>query len=138
MQQHHENFSSKKVGSIKDRTFGIITSVLLTLVSIYLFFQGSHLYEWTGSTVVLILLISIIRPNWLGPIKVIWLRIGSFIQYLVNQIILGLIFYTVILVTKLILKFLKKEPIKLKINKELKTYWIEKEKNRQNNFENQF
>ena len=137
-QQHHENFSSKKIDSIKDRTFGMIISALLALASIYLFFQNSQFYKWTGLTTVLVLLISIIKPSWLKPIKIIWSKVGSFIQHLVSQVVLGLIFYTIILTTKLILKFLKKEPIKLKINKELKTYWIKKEKNYQNNFKNQF
>ena len=55
------------------------------------------------------------------------MRFGLFLGRIFSPIVLGLVFFTIITPTGLLMKLFKKNLLNLSFNKE-KSYWIEKEK----------
>ena len=67
-----------------------------------------------------------LNSKLLTPLNKIWFKFGVFLGEKLSPIIIGIIFFTVVTPTGLLMKIFKKDPLRLKKTKD-KTYWIEKE-----------
>ena len=56
-----------------------------------------------------------------------WMKIGEFIGYYITKLLLGLMYYTVFTVYRLIARLLRKDLLDLKMGDDIETYWKEKE-----------
>jgi hypothetical protein len=123
---------AKKQNSKFGYTIGIALLVLAALRALV-----KHKYGWIlpGIGVVLILL-ALITPLWLNPLRIVWDKIGHVLG-IINTYILLTIFYFVILTPlSLIMRLFGKDILKLKRNKP-DTYW-EATAPKNSGMENQF
>ena len=67
-----------------------------------------------------------LRPKLLAPLNRIWTRIGRFLHHIANFVILTLLFYLVITPTGLALRLLGKDPLRLRFEPGVRSYWIER------------
>ena len=64
------------------------------------------------------------RPKLLKPLCFLWTKIGFLLHHITNPIIMGLLFYCIITPAALLLKFNKKNLLKLKFEPASQSYWI--------------
>jgi hypothetical protein len=60
----------------------------------------------------------------LTPLNRLWMRFGLFLHQIVSPIVLGLVFFTVILGMGRVLRWLGKDPMRRTFDKDASSYWI--------------
>ena len=57
-----------------------------------------------------------------------WRKLWETISYIITKLLLGLMFYTVFTLYRLIAKLMKKDFLDVKMGEDVRSYWKEKEK----------
>jgi len=64
-------------------------------------------------------------PNILGPVHTVWMKIGAVLGFVNTRIILGIIFLALFTPTAVVLKLLKKDPMRRTFDAQAASYRIE-------------
>ena len=106
--------------------FGYGWAVILTVIALRLWMK----HGVSASKIVLLtiafsfLLVSAWRVEFLKPVYKIWMAVGHKISFVISTIILSVLFYTVFLVTGLIVRLMGKDLLNRTIQPELNSYWL--------------
>ena len=119
-----------------NRSFGIVFFIVFLIICIYPLIDGEKLRIWSLIISVIFLILGLLNSNILTPFNKLWFKFGIFLGSIVSPIVMGIIFFTVVTPTSLIMKILKKDILKLKKNKN-QSYWIDKLDNK-SKMKNQF
>ncbi len=105
------------------KEFGIIVGILFPVIIGWLIpILNNHPFRlWTLFVGLPLLLIAIINPLKLNPIYKNWIKLGNLLGYINSYIILGIIFFTIMLPTSFIMKIVRYDPLRLRKIK-IKTY----------------
>lgn len=57
-----------------------------------------------------------------------WKKLWEIISYIITKILLGIMYYTVFALYRLIAKLLRKDFLDVKLGEDVKSYWKEREK----------
>jgi len=127
--------TNKKIPTNKN--FGITFSIFFLIIGAY---------TWTTDNkeiviiflvlAVLFLILGLLNSSFLTPLNKFWMKFGFFLSKIVNPIILIIIYYAIVFPTGLLLKLLKKDILNLNIDKQKKSYWVNKKNT--SDMENQF
>ena len=90
-------------------------------------FGDSGMRLWSASAAAAICLAALVRPVFLAPANRAWMKFGLLLHRIVNPLVMGLIFYLTVTPTGLIFRALGKDPLRLRLDPEAKTYWIDRE-----------
>ena len=71
------------------------------------------------------LVLGLLNSKILSPLNKIWFKFGIFLGKIVSPLVMGLIFFVVVTPIGILMRFLNKDLLNLKFNKN-STYWIEK------------
>lgn len=109
-----------------DKSFGITFAVVFAIIALapllgkqsprYLFLIFSAGF----------LVISFTVPHVLAPLNKLWTKFGLILHKITTPIIMGAIFFIVITPTGLIMRALGKDILKMKLDKNAGSYWIER------------
>jgi hypothetical protein len=123
----HESYSRDEivVGS-SDRSFGVVMTVGFAVLSLLNWWHDGHLWRWTASIAALFFAAVLFYPPVLGPLNRLWLKLGLLLHKVVNPIVMGLLFFGIVLPTGLIMRALRKDPLRLKRQPDANSYWIER------------
>jgi len=134
----------KKVIALADkrelRKFGITLGIISMVISLFLFWKNNNAAEYFLYCGVTILFLGVVFSGILKPIYIIWMGFATIMGFFMTRLILTLLFSLVFTPVGLILRLLRRDPLKEKIDKKAKTYWIKRENNDLNpkSAENQF
>jgi hypothetical protein len=123
----HEDFSRKQeLERSSNRTFGIAFSALLLVFGLSPLLRG-HPVRPVGLVAAAVLLtISGAAPWLLEPLNHGWLRIAAVLQIVSNTIVMALLFFLTLTPIALVMRIVKRDPLRLHWNRNLQTYWIER------------
>ena len=119
-----------------NRSFGIVFFLVFLIISLYPLVNNENLRVWSLILSLIFLVLGLIKSKILTPLNKIWFKFGLLLGGIVSPVIMGFVFFLVVLPTGIIMKLLRKDILSLKKN-EKKTYWI-KRKNPPNSMKNQF
>ena len=68
---------------------------------------------------------TLLKPQFLGPLNRIWAAFGAVLHKVVNPIIMGFLFYLIVTPTSLLMRLMGKRPLDLQFEHQRKSYWIE-------------
>jgi hypothetical protein len=109
-----------------ERSFGIVFTVVLALVGLWPLFSRAHpRYSFLLAAAVL-LAVSFLAPQALRYPNRLWHRFGLLLNRIVSPLVLGLIFFTTIVPTAVLMKLAGRDPLRLKRDSDASTYWIER------------
>lgn len=126
----HENLSRKsKIRGASDRSFGLWFAALFGILGLWpLIHRGS---TPTGkarfpslAVGAAFALIAAFRPAWLRPLNALWTRLGFLLSRVVDPLVLALLFYLVVTPAAVILRWMGKDSLKLRYEKDAPSYWI--------------
>ncbi len=125
----HEDFTrhDEPGGSISNRAFGVALSTLAFVIFIRSILGRGKTAMWALFLCAGMLLVTWIRPRLLAPICRVWSRLGRALFTAVSDLALIIIYYGVATPTALIQRALGKDPLRLRRESALSSYWIERE-----------
>ena len=112
-----------KAGS--NRSFGIVFFVVFFLIATYPLLSKGDIRLWSLFISIIFLILGILNSKILSPLNKIWFKFGIFLGKIVSPLVMGLIFFVVVTPIGILMRFLSKDLLNLKFNKN-STYWIEK------------
>jgi len=123
----HEDFSREHVikGS-SDRSFGLVFAGFFALVGFWPLVHGESPRWWSIGLGAAFLVVAYARPSLLAKPNLWWMKFGLLLAKIVNPIVMGLVFYLTVMPTAVIMRIMGKDPLRLKLDRSAKTYWIER------------
>lgn len=109
------------------RQFGLTTGAIIVVLFALLFpwvFDATSMPLWPWILASLLWLPALFIPSVLRPVYTIWMKIGHGIGWVNTRIILGVLFYVMILPMGLIMRLLGKDPMARKRDKSASSYRI--------------
>ena len=110
-----------------DRSFGVVFTIVFLIVALWPLPGGGPARLWALAIAAAFALISLLRPRLLAPLNRAWTRLGLTLHKVVNPIVLGLIFAITIVPTGLVFRLLRKDPLRLRRDPALDSYWIRRD-----------
>ena len=112
----------------KSREFGITFFEIFFLIFLFIFFKNDEANIYLFIISIIFLILGILNAKILLPLRYIWIKFGIYIGKVISPIVIFIIYFSVILLTKITLTIFKKDILKLKFNKNLDSYWEERKK----------
>jgi len=124
----HESYERKEdVQGSSNRSFGLVFAVVFAIVGIFPFAFGGVIRLWSLAVAAVFLVLALAAPAILAPLNRLWLKFGLLLHRVVNPVVLGIMFFAVITPTGLLMRLCGKDPLRLKFDKSVKSYWITRE-----------
>ena len=109
-----------------NRNFGIVFFVVFFVISLYPLTYNGDITRWSLVISIIFLILGLINSKILTPLNKLWIKFGILLGRIISPIVMALIFFVVVTPIGLIMRLLRKDLLKLKYNKNIKSYWIEK------------
>lgn len=107
-----------------DKAFGWVFSIVFLIISFLPVLSGNQPYVPTFVIAVSFAVVSLAKPILLRPFNIVWFKFGLFLHKIVSPIVLTAIYVIAVVPTALALRLLGKDPLRLKIDNEVGSYWI--------------
>lgn len=117
------------------RSFGFTSSLIIILlfgaIIPYLLSREIPTWPWVAGAILGIW--AIVAPEWLNPVYRTWMKFGHLMNLINTNIILGILFYGIILPVGLLMKLLGKDPMHRKFDHKISSYRINSQKEERDN-----
>lgn len=110
-----------------DRSFGLVFTVVFSLIALWPLFGGGPVRLWALALAAAFLLAALAWPKVLAPLNRLWFRFGLLLHRIVSPIAMGIIFFGAIMPMGLAMRALGKRPLRLDLDPSAKSYWIPRE-----------
>ena len=123
----HEDLRRKhELTGSTERAFGLAFAALCTAGAGIGWWIGSRYTVLWGSAASLFLGFTLLWPRALKPLNRLWFRFGLLLHRIINPLLMGVLFYFVVAPTGLALRAFGKDLLRLRLDRALNTYWIER------------
>ena len=120
-----------------EKSFGVVFSIVFFIVALYPLINSEGLRIWALVVSATFLLLAYVAPKILSLPNKLWFKFGLLIGSIVAPIVMTLVYFVTVLPTGLIMCLLGKDLLKQKLDKNAKSYWIQR-KERMGSMKNQF
>ena len=123
--QHEQLKDFQNTLSISNKNFGIQLSIIFFII----FLIRLYLNFFNILEIILIFLsvffitISFIKPSLLNHIRIIFSQLARILAKIINPIIMFIFYLFIFIPFGIVLKFFHYDPLKERINENLKSYW---------------
>jgi hypothetical protein len=119
------------------KSFGIVFSMLFLLVALYPLINSESLRIWALVVSIIFFLLAFLAPKILVLPNKLWFKFGFLIGSFVAPIVMAFVYFVTVVPTGFIMRLLGKDLLKQKLDKNAKSYWIER-KEPMGSMKNQF
>ena len=119
-----------------NRSFGILFFIVFSIISIWPVLSGGELRLWSFILAIIFLIMGITKSRFLTPFNIAWIKFGELLGVIISPLIMGLVYFLVVLPIGILMRVLGKDLLSLKFNKNIETYWNNKKV--KTNFNKQF
>jgi hypothetical protein len=109
-----------------EKSFGIVFSIVFLLVAFYPLINSEEIHLWAIILSAIFLFLAYFMPKILSIPNKFWFKFGILLQSIIAPIVMALLYFLTVLPTGLIMRLLGKDLLKLKLDKNAKSYWIER------------
>ena len=117
----------KEIKLPTNKNFGTVFFLVFLIISLFPFLKNENIRIWSIIIALIFLVLGLLNSKILTPLNKIWFRFGIILGNFVSPIVMGIVFFTIVTPTSLIMRVLGKNLLNLKKGNK-KTYWIEKSK----------
>lgn len=130
----------KKKENLKssNKSFGIVFFLFFLVVSIFSFNNNNNNSYYLIIISIIFLFLGLRNSQLLTPLNKLWIKFGFLLGKIISPIVMAIVYFSVVFVTKIFLVLIKKDILNLKLDKNIKTYWVNKNNNEKSNMKNQF
>ncbi len=124
----HETMKrDEEVKGSSDRAFGMVFTVVFVIVGLWPLTGGGSPRIWALIVAGVFGAAALMYPTILAPLNRLWTRFGLLLHKITNPIIMGLVFFVTVTPSALIMKMMGKDPLNRKIDRNAKSYWIDRQ-----------
>ena len=109
-----------------DKAFGVVFCAVFVVIALYPLVAGAPVRLWALGLAALFLIAAFFLPRVLSPLNRAWTRIGMAMHRVVSPVALFVVFCLAVLPTGLLMRLLGKDLLRLRLEPESDTYWIER------------
>ena len=125
---HHEHFDrEEEVKGSSDRSLGFVFSGFFAIVAVLKWWHDNPNAIWWLVAAAVVLTIALIRPQVLGPLNKLWIRLGLVLYKVVNPIVMAFLFFVVIWPIALLMRLTGRRPLPYQFDPNAKSYWVPRE-----------
>jgi len=117
----------KEIKLPTNKNFGTVFFLVFLIISLFPLLKNENIRIWSIIIALIFLVLGLLNSKILTPLNKIWFRFGIILGNFVSPIIMGIVFFTIVTPTSLIMRVLGKNLLNLKKGNK-KTYWIERSK----------
>ncbi len=114
-------YRTTRLGS--NRSFGLVFAGFFALVSLWPLLRHEPLRLWALGIAFVFLALGLFASDWLAPLNRIWFKLGLALHAVVSPVILGLLYFAILVPFAQILRWRGHDALRLK-QSEAATYWI--------------
>src|SRR5262245_16761052 len=107
-----------------ERSFGMVFAGVFAIIGTWPLLRGHEPRLWALPLAALFLLAGLFTPNLLRPLNVLWTRFGAVLHHIVAPLVMGAVFFLVVVPVAMIIRRFGKDPLRLK---PANSNWIERE-----------
>lgn len=111
-----------KIGS--ERGFGIVFAVVFALLAMWQLWVGRPWGWGLLAVAVAFLALGFLAPDVLAPLNRMWFKFGLLLHRVANPVILGILFYAVVMPTGFLMRAAGKRPLNLELDDKADSYWV--------------
>jgi len=123
----HSQKHALEVKEPSDRAFGIVISAVFAIIALYPLLGSGSIRIWSLVIAGIFLLLALAIPDVLAPANKLWMKFGEMLHRIVSPIALGFVFYATVLPTGLVMRLLRKDPLRLRLDPKAESYWIRRD-----------
>ena len=115
--------------NISNKSFGLLFFVAFLLIGLYPIYKGNNPNIYFLLISLPFLVLGLLNSKILTPLNKAWIKLGEVLGMIIAPIIMALVYFVVLTPISLIVRILGKDLLKIKFNKKLASYWIDRKKN---------
>jgi hypothetical protein len=124
----HESFDRKApVSSSSNRAFGLVFGAVFAIIALWPWVFGGQIRIWSAVVGAVFVLVAWLWPAVLAPLNRVWTRFGLLLHRVVSPVVLGVMFFVVITPMGLVMRALGKDPLRLRLDRNARSYWIDRQ-----------
>ncbi len=123
MSEKTSYFSTQKNS---EKSFGIVFSIVFLIISLYPLISSEGLRIWAFIVSAIFFLLAFAAPQLLALPNKLWFKFGILLGSIITPIVMVFVYFITVLPTGLIMRLLGKDLLKQKLDKDAKSYWIER------------
>ena len=120
-----------------EKSFGVVFSIVFLIVALNPLINSEGLRIWALVVSIIFFLLAFLAPKILVFPNKLWFKFGLLLGSIVAPIVMAFVYFVTVLPTGLIMRLLGKDLLKQKLDKNAKSYWIER-KEPMGSMKNQF
>lgn len=124
---HEDLQRTQEIEGSSDRGFGLVFTVIFVIVGCWPLFYGEAPRWWAFGVATVLAVITIFRPAVLARPNALWTKFGIFLGNVVGPVALGVLFFGVMTPLGVLMRLTGKDPLRLKLDRDAKSYWIPRE-----------
>ena len=106
-----------------DRSFGFVIAAAIAIISLLPLWRGETPHFWGLAAALGFAAAALLVPARLRPLNRLWHKLGLALHKITNPIIMGVLFFGVILPIAVIFRLRRADPLKLAFDKNAASYW---------------
>jgi hypothetical protein len=122
--QEHEQKYFVHTKAVSERSFGLFFSAVFAIIALLPLLGGDSIRAWPLIIASIFVMLAIVTPSVLAPVNKLWMKFGLLLHRIVSPLALGVVFYLTVLPTGLILRIIGKDPLRLRFDSKVESYWI--------------
>ena len=111
-----------------NRNFGVVFFIVFLVLGFWPAKSGGEINIFLILISFIFLFLAITKSKLLTPLNKLWFKFGMKLGAIIAPIVMSVVFFLVVTPIGIIMKIFGKDLINKKINKDTKTYWINRKK----------
>jgi hypothetical protein len=121
---HEDLKRAESIRGSSDRTFGLVIGLAFAVFGFSPLRHGGHIRVPLLALSGAFLAVALVRPSLLHEVNRAWTKLGLLLSKIVNPVVMTVLFFLVFAPVGILLRMLGKDPLRLKLDRQLTTYWI--------------
>jgi hypothetical protein len=113
-----------RLAGSSDRGFGLTVGGIFMLLGLWPLVHGFPPRWYFVGPAALLIIFGVIAPRVLAPLNHAWMRLGLMLHRVVAPVLMGIVFFGVILPTGVVMRLRGKDMLRLKLDPGATSYWI--------------
>jgi hypothetical protein len=107
-----------------NRSFGTLFVVVFAILGGFSWWNNGTLYPYWLALSGLTGAVTLLAPDWLTPLNRAWMKLAQILNMIVSPIVLGVIFFVVMLPFGLVMRIKGRDPLRRRYEAAAPSYWI--------------
>ena len=107
-----------------NRSFGLLFSFVFLIITFWPLLNSEPIRLWALIISLTFLFLGILNSKILSPLNKGWIKFGELLGKIIAPIVMFLVFFIILTPIGMLLKLFGKDLLKIKKNKLIKSYWI--------------